>query len=403
MFLILATAFLDILWMSLFLPMLPNIIASFGVNPSWSWYTQAVYACGMFVGGLFFWRLSDVHGRKKILSFTSIINFVSYIIMLVSVWALTEKLSSVSLSSDRIDIGVNLIDVFHGFTPMFVLFLVARFVGGLGGSWFGVIQAYISDISSPKDKTKNMGLMGAAFWLAFLIGPALSGLLSQVVSIHMILILCSLVIALNVLSIWVFLKEPVKHVLIEEAHLTDFHFSRTVIVLLILSCGAILGFSAVQSMSSQFYSSRFHFTITQIGYTMAMVGLIAIVYQWFLVKYIRAYFNEVIMIRLAFFLLMIGFLGFAINTDPYILFFWIAIFPIGMWAFNPSIGSLIAQKAGKEVWKVMWYNTSIQSIGQIFWPILAGMLYGINIALPFFVSAGIFGILFLVSLTQLKS
>ncbi len=85
MFLILATAFLDILGMSLFLPMLPSIIADFWVNPSWSGYTQAVYACGMFVGGLFFWKLSDIHGRKKILSFTSIINFLSYIIMLVSI------------------------------------------------------------------------------------------------------------------------------------------------------------------------------------------------------------------------------------------------------------------------------------------------------------------------------
>lgn len=54
--------------------------------------------------------------------------------MLVSVWKLTEQLGSVSLSSDNIDMGVSLIDVFHGFTPMFVLFLVARFVGGLGGS-----------------------------------------------------------------------------------------------------------------------------------------------------------------------------------------------------------------------------------------------------------------------------
>lgn len=402
MFLILATAFLDILWMSLFLPMLPNIIASFGVNPSWSGYTQAVYACGMFIGGLFFWKLSDTYGRKKILSFTSIINFVSYIIMLVSVWKLTEQLNTASLTSDTIDIGVSLIDVFHWFTPMFVLFLVARFVGGLGGSWFGVIQAYISDISSPKDKTKNMGLIGAAFGLAFLIGPALSGLLSQVVSIHMILILCSLVIALNVLSIWVFLKEPVKHIHTEEIHLADFHFSRTVIVLLILSCGATLGFSAVQSMSGQFYADRFHFNITQIGYTMAMVWFIAIVYQWFLIKYIRAYFDEIIMIRLAFFILMFSFIWLALNNNQYVLFFWIALFPIGMWAFNPSIGSLIAQKAGKEVWKVMWYNTSIQSIGQIFWPILAGTLYGINIGLPFLVSAGIFWILCLISIIWLS-
>ncbi|MFZ2256050.1 MAG: hypothetical protein WAW59_01370 [Patescibacteria group bacterium] len=47
--LILATAFLDILGMSLFIPLLPSIIAGFSVDPSWTGYTQAVYAVGMFI------------------------------------------------------------------------------------------------------------------------------------------------------------------------------------------------------------------------------------------------------------------------------------------------------------------------------------------------------------------
>lgn len=52
--LILITAFLDILGISLFIPVLPSIIEGFSVNPSWTGYTQAFYALGMFVGGLFF-------------------------------------------------------------------------------------------------------------------------------------------------------------------------------------------------------------------------------------------------------------------------------------------------------------------------------------------------------------
>lgn len=87
--LILITAFLDILGMSLFIPLLPTIIAEFGSHASWTGYTQAIYAIGMFLGGLFFGKLSDKYGRKRMLSFTSIINLVSYIIMLVSVWSLT--------------------------------------------------------------------------------------------------------------------------------------------------------------------------------------------------------------------------------------------------------------------------------------------------------------------------
>jgi DHA1 family multidrug resistance protein-like MFS transporter len=71
-----------------------------------------------------------------------------------------------------------------------------------------------------------------------------------------------------------------------------------------------------------------------------------------------------------------------------------------MGSFNPSIGSLLARNAGKEVGKVMGYNTSIQSIGQIFGPILAGVLYTTpGTGSPFFMSAGIFVILFLISIS----
>ena len=55
----------------------------------------------------------------------------------------------------------------------FSIFLFARFIGGLGGAGFGVIQAYISDISAPEERAKNMGYIGAAFGMAFLIGPAI--------------------------------------------------------------------------------------------------------------------------------------------------------------------------------------------------------------------------------------
>ena len=67
----------------------------------------------------------------------------------------------------------HLTNIFSGMSPLFFLFLGARFIGGLGGAGFGVIQAYILDISNPAEKTRNMGLMGAAFGTAFLIGPAI--------------------------------------------------------------------------------------------------------------------------------------------------------------------------------------------------------------------------------------
>lgn len=402
--LILATAFLDILGMSLFIPLLPSIIAGFSVDPSWTGYTQAVYAVGMFIWGLIFWRLSDRYGRKRMLAFTSIINLVSYVIMLISIWTLTINTSgNISHSEVGIIGGSHFLSAFAWWTPLFLIFLLARLVGWLGGAGFSVIQAYIADISSPTERMKNMGFMGAAFGIAFLIGPALSGVLSNFISSRDIIMITFFVILLNVILIYIFLQEPKKHIHTEEVHIVDFHFSRMVLTLLFLSFGSTLAFAAIQAMSTQFYADRFSFSAVQIGYTMAMVGLVAVIYQAWLVKYVRKYLDEYQMLTFAFVVLIIGFAWFSFNESPYWLFFWVIFFPLGMGSFNPAVGSLLAKTAGKEVWKVMGYNTSIQSIWQIAWPILAWLLYitpGTNV--PFLASTAIFVVLFWVSLAIKK-
>ncbi len=131
--------------------------------------------------------------------------------------------------------------------------------------------AYIADISSPTERVKNMGYMGAMFGIAFLIGPAFSGLLSRFVSIHTILLVSCVIILLNVVMIWIFLEEPKRHQHVADVDLTDFRFSRVVISLFIISFGALLSFSAMQSMSPQLMADRFHFTTSEIGYTMAVI------------------------------------------------------------------------------------------------------------------------------------
>jgi DHA1 family tetracycline resistance protein-like MFS transporter len=113
MLLILATAFLDILGIGILIPVLPDIIAHFGVSEAWNPYSQGVYSIGMFLGGLVFGRLSDKYGRKNLLSVTTAFNLLGYIILWLS-------LSSGIISADI------------GF--LFVVFLVARFISGLGGA-----------------------------------------------------------------------------------------------------------------------------------------------------------------------------------------------------------------------------------------------------------------------------
>lgn len=238
-------------------------------------------------------------------------------------------------------------------------------------------------------------MIGAAFGLAFLIGPAIGGLLSHW-GIEYVIFGCILAITINLILILTVLREPTKHTIEMHEDHVPFHFSRLMIILFILSFGGTLAFSAVQSGSSQFYKDVYGFTADQIGYTLSFVGLIAIIYQGGLVKYVRQYFSEVQMIQIAIAIMFLSLVFFAVNREVYFLYPILALFPIAMGTFQPAISSLIAEKAGKEVGKVMGYNTSVISVASIIGPFLVGTLYAMNYSLPFFVSAGIaFGLLIL--------
>jgi MFS family permease len=380
MLLILATAFLDILWIWILIPVLPDIIIHFWVSEAWTAYSQGIYSIGMFMWWLVFGRLSDTYGRKNLLSITTSFNLIGYIVLWLS-------LSQGIISSEI------------GF--LFIVFLWARFISGLGGAGLWVAQAYISDISTKETKTKNMGMIGAAFGFAFLIGPAIGGMLSKW-GIEYVIIGCIMAIIINLILILVVLKEPKKHIHEMYTDHVPFHFSRFMIVLFILSFGGTLAFSAIQSGSSQYYKDVFHFNADQIGYTLSLVWLIAIIYQGWLIKYVRKYFSEVRMIQLSLITMTVSILLFAINRDVYILFPIIALFPIAMGTFQPAINSLIAGKAWKEVGKVMGYNTSIISIAWIIWPFLVWTLYEISYSLPFLVSACIALLLLIIALLEFR-
>lgn len=378
--LILATAFLDILGLGILIPVLPDIILYFGVSESWNPYSGGIYSIGMFIWGLIFGWLSDKYGRRRLLIVTTSLNLIWYITTWFSLswWILPLSLSA-----------------------MFVFFLIGRSISGLGGAGFSVVQAYISDISTRENRAKNMGLIGAAFGFAFLVGPALGGLLAHWWT-QTVILGCIIAVTLNLILIISVLREPTKH--LEEMHTqhVPFHFSRVVITLLVLSFWGTLAFSAIQQWSGQFYRDVFGFDAEHIGYTLSLVGLIAIIYQGGLVKYVRRYLTEVQMIQAATLLMTLGLFLFSYNRSVFWLYVIVATFPISMGTFQPAIGSLFASKAGKEVGKVMWYNTSVVSIAGIVGPFIVGTLYGIDKPLPFLVSAAIASSLFFLALTLRK-
>jgi DHA1 family tetracycline resistance protein-like MFS transporter len=363
-------------------------------------WSQSVYAVGMFFSGIFIGNLSDKFGRRRMLIITTWINIIGYIATLISlnVWS-TDGLI------------------------WFAIFLWARIIAWIGGAWFWVVQAYISDISSPETKTKNMWMMGAAFGTAFLIGPAIGGIIATGLWIPYkiatglwildyiinflnhwwwttgILYVSIVIITINLFWIIFRLPEP-KHHLTEmsNVNLKEWSMTNEIYVLLFLSLWITIGFSVIQSWSGQFYTDKFDFDANLRGYTMAIVGLVSIIFQWFLVKYVRKYLNEERMLQVWLIILTFGMILLAANEYAFLVFFIIILFPLGMGSIGPSLASMLSKDAGKHAWRIMGMNTSITGIWGIIWPVLTGWFYATHITLPFWASAWLFFVLFIVSI-----
>jgi DHA1 family tetracycline resistance protein-like MFS transporter len=145
----------------------------------------------------------------------------------------------------------------------------------------------------------------------------------------------------------------------KDVDIHEWKMTREIYFLLFVSLMATIGFSAIQGGSSQFTADKFHFDASMIGYSMAMVGITSIVYQGFLVKYVRAVLDEPRMMVMGLALLVIGLSLYAWNPIGWLVFPIVILFPLGMGSIMPSLSALLARDAGKHAGRVMGMNTSV--------------------------------------------
>ncbi len=144
---ILLTAFLDILGFSIIIPQLAVYAAQFGASPEMTGVLTSIYSLMGFIFTPIWGRLSDRHGRRPILLVSIFGTAIGYI-----AFALAHSLP---------------------------LLFLARIVDGITGGNISTAQAYLSDITPPKERSKNFGLFGATFGTAFAIGPLIGSALTH--------------------------------------------------------------------------------------------------------------------------------------------------------------------------------------------------------------------------------
>jgi DHA1 family tetracycline resistance protein-like MFS transporter len=142
-----AIVFIDILGYTLVLPLLPFYAESLGASPFQVGTIVAVFGFCQLISGPILGKLSDRFGRKPILMFSQIGTCLGFILLAQA-------------------------------GSLFFVFL-ARILDGVTAGNIVVAQAYVADTTTPKQRTKAMGTIGAAFGLGFILGPAITGLLAS--------------------------------------------------------------------------------------------------------------------------------------------------------------------------------------------------------------------------------
>ena len=147
------TLLLDVIGFGIIIPVMPDLIMQMtGKTLSEAsrigGYLLFAYAICQFVFSPIIGGLSDQFGRRPVLLF-SILGFaIDYL--------------------------------FLAFAPTLILLFVGRIISGIMGASFTTGAAYIADVSTPEKRSQNFGLIGAAFGLGFIIGPAIGGLLGEI-------------------------------------------------------------------------------------------------------------------------------------------------------------------------------------------------------------------------------
>jgi DHA1 family tetracycline resistance protein-like MFS transporter len=137
---------IDLLGFSLILPLLPYYAETFGANPTLVGLLVGSYAAAQLIGAPVLGRLSDRYGRRPILLLSILGTFLGFLLL--------------------------------GFARSLWMLFASRILDGLTGGNISVAQAYITDVTDEKNRAKGLGLIGAAFGLGFIVGPAVGGVLS---------------------------------------------------------------------------------------------------------------------------------------------------------------------------------------------------------------------------------
>jgi DHA1 family tetracycline resistance protein-like MFS transporter len=355
----------DIFGLTIIIPLLSIYSEHFGATPLQATLLVSVYALCQLVSAPLLGKASDRFGRKPLLLASQVGTFLGFLLLARA-------------------------------TTLWMVYL-SRIIDGATAGNISLAQAYISDNTEAKDRTKSFALIGIAFGLGFFVGPFLTGYLVHyglsapiyaAAAMSLGSVLCTLLLLPRAerppqAAEGTAVGPGGQRLAVFEWKAYAPYFTRPVLSgLLAQFFFYALCFSTFTSGFALFAERRFTWegrpvTPREISFLLGYVGFLGIVLQGFLIGRLVKRFGESALVSAGFISLVIGYLILGPCRDIATLLVVSTISSFGNGVLRPTLSSLVSQNAGpSEQGVVLGLNQALNSVAQIFAPILGGVLIG---------------------------
>lgn len=352
----------DVLGMTIVLPLLPFYAEHYGASPQIVGLLLMTYSLCQLISGPVLGQLSDRYGRRPLLIVSQFGTLIGFLIL--------------------------------GSARSLALIFFSRFLDGITAGNLSLAQAYIADVTEPEERAESFGVIGIAFGIGFLFGPALSGFLAQfdysypawaAASLSFISILCTYFLlpraglpcgnggegsrgkrlpALDWGAYSRYFRRPELGILLANFFVFSLMFG------LFLSGFALFA-------ERRFMAGGHAFGPKEVGYIYAYAGLLGMIIQGWLLKKLVGRFGERTLMLAGYACAAAGLAGFSFVRSLAALMPAFTATAFGQSVLRPSLTSLVTRHAErKEQGAVLGLTQSLYSVAMIAAPLVSGWLIG---------------------------
>jgi MFS transporter, DHA1 family, tetracycline resistance protein len=335
------TIFVNLVGFGIIIPLLPFYAETFGASPFLIGLLFASFSIGQLVASPLLGELSDRFGRRPVLIFSLIGTVVSFVML-----ALAQSLT---------------------------MLFVARLVDGLSGGNITTARAYIADITPEEGRARAYGLLGAAFGLGFIIGPALGALFSHISYTAPIWAAAAITVVAAALA-WFWLPETVHRARAGGGSpwkaLRELSGRRGLRLLFSVDFLYWMAFAVYQTAFALFGARRFGFDASHTGYLLSAFGVIGVFVQGFLVGPVVGAFGAKRTLIAGLLFAALGWAGGAVTHSVLVFVGTLVPAALGIGLCNATLSALVSNAAGPhEQGRVQGAAGALESLGRTLGPV----------------------------------